>query len=224
MVLLVALSLLVKSRLALVPKNTLANFIEAVVEGLYNMFSSITAKSTDKFFPLLATIFIFIIAANWIGLLPGVGSIEIRKTAVLENEHEAEVIPLFRGTTADLNFTIALALISVLAVQYHGLVSLGPKIYISKFINFKNPINFFVGILEIISEISRVISFAFRLFGNIFAGEVLLTIVAFLTPLIVPLLPLPFLVLEVFIGFIQALVFSMLTAVLLNLASTHEAH
>ncbi len=212
MIVLIILGVGLTRKLAIIPDNS-QSIIEVVIEGLYNLFQSITGASVKRFFPLLATLFIFIIAANWIGLLPGIGTIGII-------EHE-ELVPLFRGATADLNTTIALAIISVLSIQYFGLKDLGFKAHIGKYINLKNPIYFFVGILEIISEFSRLISFAFRLFGNIFAGEVLLTITAFLMPVIVPL---PFLALEVFVGFIQALVFSMLTAVLLNVATNHEAH
>ncbi|MEK7119573.1 MAG: F0F1 ATP synthase subunit A, partial [Patescibacteria group bacterium] len=162
------------------------------------------------FFPLLASLFLFIITANWMGLLPGVGTIGFF--------HGEEFTPLLRGATADLNTTLGLALVAVLAIQYFGFVTVGGH-YSTRFLNFKNPIEFFLGILEMVSEVSKVISFAFRLFGNIFAGEVLLTVMAFLMPFIVPL---PFLMLELFVGFIQALVFSMLTAVFLNVAVSHK--
>jgi F-type H+-transporting ATPase subunit a len=150
--------------------------------------------------------------SNWSGLLPGVGSIGI-------SEHE-KLIPLFRAPTADLNTTLALAIVAIISVQWAGLKTLGVH-YLSKFINFSSPVNFFVGILEIISEFSRLISFTFRLFGNIFAGEVLLAVVAFLIPAVVPV---PFLGMEIFVGFIQALVFSMLTATFLSMAVIKEGH
>lgn len=216
MFMLIAVGFLLTRKLSLVPGNV-QSVIETVVEGLYNLFESINGENVRKFFPLLATLFIFIISANWIGLLPGVGTIGI-------SEHvgeETKLVPLFRGATADLNTTIALAIIAVVVIQYYGFKELGFKTQISKYINLKNPIYFFVGLLEIISEFSRLISFAFRLFGNIFAGEVLLTVVAFLIPIFAPL---PFLALEVFVGFIQALVFAMLTSVLLSVATQHEAH
>lgn len=216
MAILILLGFLLTRKVSIIPNNS-QSMIEVVIEGLYNFFAGINGENSKKFFPLLATLFLFIISANWIGLLPGVGSIGI-------NEHigeETKLVPLFRGATADLNTTLALAIIAILSIQYYGFKELGFKTHISKYINLKNPILFFVGILEIVSEFSRTISFAFRLFGNIFAGEVLLTIVAFLVPIIAPL---PFLALEIFVGFIQALVFSMLTAVLLNVATQHEAH
>lgn len=142
-------------------------------------------------------------------------------THVEDEEHHDELlsIPLFRGNNADINATLALAIISVVMIQVYGIQFLGFKVYISKFINFKDPIYFVLGILEIVSEISKVVSFAFRLFGNIFAGEVLLTIVAFLVPVLASF---PFVILEVFVGLVQALVFSMLTSVFLSLAVSHH--
>jgi F-type H+-transporting ATPase subunit a len=119
------------------------------------------------------------------------------------------------SNTADLNTTIALAIISVVYVQYVGIKIMGAKSHIGKFITFASPIAFFVGILEIVSEFSRILSFAFRLFGNIFAGEVLLAVVSFLIPFGASF---PFLLLETFVGLIQALVFAMLSAVLFRLA------
>jgi len=134
------------------------------------------------------------------------------------SSHATKFVPLLRGPTADLNMTIALAIIAVIAMQYFGFKTLGVK-YSHRFINIKNPILGFVGFLEIISDLSKVISFAFRLFGNIFAGEVLLAVMAFLMPFIAPM---PFLMLELFVGFIQALVFSTLTSVFINVALAHE--
>ncbi len=185
--------------------------LHAVMKALYSLFKSVLHDKTDYFFPLLAGFFIWIMLQNWIGLLPGVGSILV---AVEEHGHELHV-PLLRANNADINATLALALVSVILIQIFGIKFLGFKDYIGKFINFSNPINFFVGILEIISEFSKIISFAFRLFGNIFAGEVLMVIIAFLVPVIAPF---PFLLLELFVGFIQALVFSMLTTVFLSIA------
>ncbi|HEX7018140.1 MAG TPA: F0F1 ATP synthase subunit A, partial [Patescibacteria group bacterium] len=130
-------------------------------------------------------------------------------------------VPLLRAGTADLNTTLALALISVFMTQIIGFQyqQFG---YFTKFFNFSSPIMFFVGILELVSEFAKIISFAFRLFGNIFAGEVLLAVISFLVPLLVPM---PFYGLEVFVGFIQALVFAMLSLVFFNMATQgHEAH
>lgn len=192
-------------------------FLEVVVEGLYNLVESITGSSKARvFFPLVATFFIYIVPANWSGLLPGAGSVGFN--GVL---HGKEVfIPILRGPTADINTTLALALIAMVMVQVYGFRYQGIK-YLKKFFNFSNPINAFVGILELVSEFSKVISFTFRLFGNIFAGEVLITVMTFLVPLIGPM---PFYALEIFVGLIQGLVFMMLSTVFMNMATlSHDA-
>lgn len=208
------LALIATAKVSLVPTG-LQSVFEIMIEGIWNLFESVLGEKTKHYFTLLTTLFIFIIFLNWAGLLPGVGTIGFFH----EEEGEKVLVPLFRGGTADLNTTIALASISVVMIQISGFMSLGLG-YLKKFINLSNPISFFVGILEMISEVSRIISFSFRLFGNIFAGEVLLTVIAFFIPLLAPL---PFIGLELFVGFIQALVFSMLTAVFLSLA-TQKAH
>lgn len=213
--LLLAVGIRAARRLEEVPRG-FQNVLEAIIEALFGLFSNVTKEKTRQVFPLLATLFLFIIMGNWFGLLPGVGTIGFFQGA---NGHE-KFIPLFRGATADLNTTLALAVVAVIALQYYGLKNLGGA-YFSKFFSFKNPISFFVGILEIVSELAKVVSFAFRLFGNIFAGEVLLTIVAFLMPLLAPL---PFLGLEIFVGFIQAFIFAMLTAVFLRVATLAPEH
>lgn len=184
-------------------------FFQFIIKSIYSLFKSVIGEKINYFFPLLLAFFIYILLQNWFGLLPGVGSLLVK----IRENHEEMFVPLFRGGNADLNSTFALAIISVTMIQVFGVKFLGFKDYIKKFINLANPINFALGILEIISELSRVLSFAFRLFGNIFAGEVLLTIVAFLVPVLAAF---PFLLLEIFVGFIQALVFSMLTAVFIT--------
>lgn len=209
-------------------------FINLILRILYNLFESIVHEKIVVFFPLLSAFFIWIIVQNWSGLLPGVGSVLIGIKEPIVNTHienieheeiqheekeEVEHVPLLRGNNADINATLALAIIAVAMVQVYGVQFLGFFGYIKKFIDVSNPINFILGILEIMSEISKILSFAFRLFGNIFAGEVLLTIVAFLVPVLASF---PFLILEVFVGFVQALVFSMLTSVFLSLAVSHH--
>lgn len=184
-------------------RTALTWFILFVTQNLYLLFKPILKEHTDTFFPLLASFFLYILMANWFGLIPGVNSILIRE------------VPILRGATADLNTTIALALISVILIQYFGIKYLGLMGYIKKYINLSSPLALFTGLLEIVSEFSKIISFAFRLFGNIFAGEVLLAVIAFLIPVLASF---PFLLLEIFVGFIQALVFSMLTAAFLNMA------
>ncbi len=220
--------------------SSLQNFVEAVVEGLQNFVHSITENSakTALFFPLIATFFLFILLNNYFGLLPGVGPIlveeahkqqaislaqQIHAAGLDSAEGHSQMVPLFRAATADLNTTLALAIISVVMTQVFGVSHLGLA-YFKKFFDFSSPIAFFVGILELILETAKIVSFAFRLFGNIFAGEVLLVV---LTYLVAVLVPAPFYALELFVGFIQALVFSMLSLLFFNLATKghhDEAH
>lgn len=192
-------------------KSIFYYFINFLLKAVYGLFEGVLKDKTIIFFPLLGSFFFFILLNNWFGLLPGVGSLLIKVVEHGEVFH----FPLLRGNNADLNATIFLAFLSVVIIQISGIKYLGFKGYIKKFINISNPINFFVGILETISEFSKIISFSFRLFGNIFAGEVLITIMAFLVPVLVTF---PFLLLEVFVGLVQALVFSMLSSVFLSMA------
>ena len=215
MIFLIVFSLLATRKLKMVPTG-IQNFTEVLIDSLRSLFESVMGESYKRYFALLATIFIFIIFSNWSGLIPGVGTVGLFKTV----DGTEEFTPLFRAGTADLNLTLALALITVIIIQIEGMRSLGAS-YLKKFFNFSHPIHFYVGVLELISELSKIISFSFRLFGNIFAGEVLLTVIAFLMPLFAPL---PFLGLELFVGFIQALVFSMLTAVFLLVATAKAEH
>lgn len=221
MAILIVFGFFVSRKLKAVPRGA-QNFIEMVIEFLLNLIDSVThnRKQSIKFFPIIATIFIFVIVSNWLGLLPGVGTIGFSETL-----HNKEVfVPLFRSTNSDLNNTLALAIISVVITQFFGIMAIGFFKYLKKF--FVSPIKkpyvvgTFVGTLELISEVSKMISFSFRLFGNIFAGEVLLVVVSMIIPYVVPL---PFMFLEIFVGFIQALVFAMLTLVFLKMAVTeHE--
>jgi len=217
MIVLAVVALFVRrKKYALVPSG-IQNLMEALLGGMFNFFNDIVGdeKKTKKFFPLIVTIFLYVIISNWMGLLPGFGSIGLWE---VHGGHEI-LVPIFRSTYADVNMTFALALISVTACQVFGFSMLGLKGYGGKFfINpLKNPVGSFVGILELMSEFSKMISFTFRLFGNIFAGEVLLLVISFLVPVIAPL---PFYGLEIFVGFIQALVFSFLTLVFLKIATT----
>ncbi len=210
MAILVVFSLAATRNMTMVPSG-LQSIAEMIIGGLYDFFTSVVGTYIKQLFPLIASFFLFIVVANWFGLLPGVGTV-----GFYEGE---KFVPLLRGSNADLNMTLALAIVSIVAIQYFGFQMLGFH-YSTRYINFKGPIDFFLGFLEIISQLADVVSFAFRLFGNIFAGEVLLTVIAFLMPFIVPL---PFMALELFVGFIQALVFSMLTAVFLKVAVSHGA-
>ena len=178
-----------------------------------------TREKAERYFPLVATVFLFILISNWFGVFPGLGSV-----GLLEEKHgKALFIPLLRSAASDINVTIALATIMVFLTHVWGIMSIGIRAHIGKFITFKNPIAFFVGLLEIISECAKIISFSFRLFGNIFAGEVLLIVVGFLAPFLAPV---PFLMLEIFVGLVQALVFAMLSMVFMSMAvsPSHSTH
>jgi len=202
----------------------IAGIMEVFVEFFLDFVESITndREKALKFFPIVATIFFLVLTSNLVELLPGLGSIGIWEV----HHGETILVPFIRSMSADLNFTFVVALFAMISVQIMGMKFLGFKGYWGKF--FVAPwhkpyvIGTFVGALELVSEFSKVLSFSFRLFGNIFAGEVLLAVIGFLAPFLAPL---PFLFLELFVGFVQALVFSTLTIVFLNMATTgHEEH
>ncbi len=192
--------------------------LETLVDGAYNYISE-TLESKElarKFFPIIMTIFIFILSVNWVGLLPGVSSIGFYQN---HGGHET-LVPLFYPANTDLNITFALALVAFLTIELAGISILGFLKYGGKFVNFKSPIGFLVGLIELVGEIARLASFSFRLFGNIFAGKMLLVVAIFFVPFV---LPVPILAFEVFVGFMQALVFSVLTLFFIKLAVT-EPH
>lgn len=215
--LLVILGLTVRSRIRLIPRG-IQNVTEAIFEFLLKLADQVTGdrRQSEKFFPLVATIFLFVTTANWFGLLPIVGPVGVH---IIHNGHPA-VVPLLRSANADLNTTLALAIIAVVSLQVFGIATIGFTRYASKFFNFSNPIMFAVGLLELVGEVAKIISFSFRLFGNIFAGEVLLVVIGSLVAYVAPL---PFYGLELFVGFIQGLVFSTLTLVFLKMAVTDHA-
>ncbi len=250
------LSLLATRNVRLVPSG-FQNFTEIVVDGMYNTFGSVDRKYIARFWPLVGTIFFYVLMSNWLALVPGVLSFGYRVPeaalhaapagAAGEAEHapgesatptdqahgkaegegaeEHEVlVPLLRSPSADLNNTLMLGLVGFLFIEFWGFRQLGLG-YLSKFFPYRDgPIGIFAGVLEFISEFVRIISFAFRLFGNVFAGEVILLVMLFLFPL----LPLPFLGLETFVGFIQAFVFAILVMAFASLATQahggHEGH
>lgn len=289
----------------------LQNFLEVIVDFFITLGESVAGgRHGRRFLPLVLTIFLVVLVNNWIGVLPGVGTIgwvetseefaEHREHAIHEDGDEADfkdpdlvvftggdgfkwipfgrtgqdniplaslelgqdghgielaepelldedfdeglmadieshevdlaedvgiLVPYLRGANTDVNNTLAIALVAMITVQIWGFRSLGFGGYGGKFINFKQgPIFFFVGILEIIGELARTISFTFRLFGNMFAGEVLLVAMAFLFPLIGII---PFIGLELFVGVIQAFIFAMLTlvfGVMASLGHSEEEH
>jgi F-type H+-transporting ATPase subunit a len=182
-----------------------------IYESTYDFVENILGHHTPAVYPVAIALFVFIAIGNLSGLLPGMGSITI------DALHHGDIVhlPIFRALTADLNLTFALALIAIFFNQFFAIKFIGFKKYIHKFINFNSPIDFFVGILEILSEISKILSFSFRLFGNIFAGEVLLSVIYFLTPLFVPI---PFVFMEIFVGLVQAFVFFLLFVVFVKVS------
>ena len=212
-VLLAVISVILRRKLAMVP-GMLQNAAEIVFEGALSMMDSVlgSRKASERYLPIVFTIFLFVLFSNWLGLVPGVSSITIGRGV--------DAVPILRSPASDLNFTLALALIAVTMVNIFAISAMGLKHRLSIFFDFRSPLKFFVGILELVSEFAKIISFTFRLFGNVFAGEVLLAIMAFLVPYLVPL---PFMFLELFFGFIQAFIFGMLTLVFVALAVTpHE--
>lgn len=235
-VIIVLLSLSLSRKIQRIPRG-IQNWAEKIMEGAMNLADSVTGsrKKTVKIFPIVFAIFLFILVNNWLGLLPGIGSI-----GFIESTGGHQVfVPLFRGSTADLNTTLALALFAVIGSNVFGIFAVGAWKFFNKYLNFKafleipakirkepsvilvNPIKAFVGLIEIIGEVAKVASLSFRLFGNVFAGEVLLSAMAVILAFA---LPIPFMFLEVLVGVIQALIFAMLTLVYFTIASTAEEH
>ena len=266
-VVLLVITLLVRRRQAEVP-GRLQGLIEIILEFFLNLAEGIAGRErARRFFPLVMTIFLFIMTANWLGILPGFGTIgRVESIEDVKHHHEDDtgyvdtahinvqvfegdggfayqalgsvgsdvtieeweehpqsgkqagiLVPFFRSANTDLNTTLAIALVAMVMIHVWAFSSIGFGGHLSKFINFKGgPIGFYVGLLEAIAEVARLISFTFRLFGNIFAGEVLLAAMIFLIPLVGII---PFLGLELFVGVIQAFIFSMLTLVFATTAS-----
>lgn len=216
MITLIIISFLATKKMSLIPSG-LQNGMEAIIEALYNLAHDVAHEKTKTFFPFVATFFLFILTANWFGLIPGMGTIGFK-----EIEHGKEVlVPLFRSVNSDLNITLGLALISAAATHFYAVKYLGVGGYLKKWFAL-NPIMLFVGLLELVSEFTKVISLSFRLFGNIFAGEVVLSTISGLFAYIAPL---PFYMLEVLVGVVQAAVFMMLTLVFMAvLSEKHESH
>jgi F-type H+-transporting ATPase subunit a len=210
---LIILFFVVGRSLKSVPK-TLQNFMEILFEGAFNFMDSIleNKEQTRKAFPFIFTLFVFILTANLANFIPA---------AALTINSGGKMVPFLRGVMADYGMVFVLTIISVITVQIVGVIICGPFGYLGKFINFKNPLLFFVGILEIVGEVAKILSLSFRLFGNIFAGEVLLSVFLFIFPFI---LPLPFMLLELVTALIQAFVFSVLTLVFIKMAgeTSHE--
>lgn len=205
-VLLFIVSILATCSLTLIP-GKLQNFVELILETIYTLTENLAHQRTYFIFPLITTFFLFIIVSNWFGLLPGIGTIGFFGTSGF--------LPILRAPNSDLNTTLALALVSAITTHAFSIKVLGVFAYIKKFISI-NPIVLFVGLLELVSEVTKILSLSLRLFGNIFAGESLLTTVSAMGAFLVPV---PFMALEVLVGFVQAIVFMMLTLVFMVILS-----
>lgn len=230
------LTILIRRSIKKVPTG-LQNAMEMIIEGFLGIFDGVTGsrKRSLQFAPLVLAFFFFILINNWMGLLPGVGSIG----QIVSENGEKIFVPYLRGGTADLNTTLALATIGVVLSHIMGVMAVGWWKYLNKFINIKafldipkkikkdpmvllvNPITAFVGIIEVIGELAKVASLSFRLFGNVFAGEVLL---ASMSAILAFGLPIPFMFLEVLVGLIQALIFAMLILTYLSINTSTEGH
>jgi len=196
-------SILATWKIKLVPSG-LQNLFEVIIDFAYTTVSDLAGdKKAKVFFPVVTTFFLFILFSNWIGLLPGFATITYHKE------------PLLRSMNSDLNMTLALALISAVLTHIFALRYLGLLGYLSRWFTL-NPVFLFVGILELVGEFTKIVSLSFRLFGNIFAGEVVLSTISSIFAFIVPL---PFYFLEIIVGFVQAAVFMMLTLVFMVLLS-----
>ena len=217
--------------MTLVPKG-LQNFVEWLVEGLNKFLIGIIGPHlAERTFWFFATIFIFILSANWVGLVPGVGSVGWGS----QTSHGFAVAqPLFRGANADVNMTFAMALVFFACWIVWALREIGPTGFLKELFAPKGEsegilkvlmifVFFAAGCLEIVSILFRPISLAFRLYGNIFAGENLLEAMSKLVPGFGWLVPIPFYFLELLMGLVQALVFMLLTAVFTMLICQHES-
>jgi F-type H+-transporting ATPase subunit a len=232
----VIISFVIRKNLKKVP-GKLQHAFEFLIEGALSLCDQVTGNRSlsKKIFPLAFSIFLFVLVNNWLGLLP-IGALGVVQT----HEGVQTFVPFLRSGTADVNTTLAFGLMVVIGANIFGVVAIGIWKFFNKFINLKalanaaknvrkeptqllvGPITFFVGLLEIIGEIAKVASLSFRLFGNVFAGEVLLLS---MTLIFAYGLPIPFIFLEVLVGVIQALIFAMLTLVYFTIASQdHEAH
>ena len=232
----IILSLILRSKLKAVP-GKLQNLFEIVIDAALDLCDQVTGSRalSIKIFPIAISVFFFILMNNWLGILPlgGFGIVE-------KSTEGLSFIPFLRGGTADINTTIALAVMAVIGANVFGVMSIGLWKTFNKYVNLKvlgsiftkvrkdptivivAPITFFVGLIEIVGELAKVASLSFRLFGNVFAGEVLLVSMAALVAYVVPI---PFLFLELLVGVVQALIFSILLVVYFTIgASDHDEH
>jgi F-type H+-transporting ATPase subunit a len=209
--LLIGLIVAINKKISLIP-GFLQNLVEMTVETFYEITESVANERASQIFPYLMSFFLFILLANWSGLIPGISAIGIKEGQT--------IVPFLRPATSDLNTTLGLALISLVATHVMSIRVTGIKDYLGRYISL-NPLNLYIGALELVGEVVKVISLSFRLFGNIFAGEIVLGTVSTIFAFVFPL---PFLMLEVIVGLVQALVFAMLTMAFMAVLTTphHE--
>ena len=184
------------------------NIFEFTIDGLYDLTLSISPKNAKTIFPWFISFFLFLLIANWSSLLPGFGTIFVKTSSGM--------VPLLRGAASDLNLTLSFALIATIATHILAVKTVGIKSHLLRYFSL-NPIFMFVGLLEIVSVFTNIISLSFRLFGNIFAGEVVLSTISNIFAFV---LPLPFLALEIIVGLVQALVFAILTMAFMAILTT----
>lgn len=210
-ILIIALCFFVSRNTKLIP-GMFQNIIEMTIQMFYDLTETVSEKYSKQIFPFVMTFFFFILVANWSELIPVLPALGIVKEGVFT--------PLFRSTSTDLNTTLALALVSLVATHSMSIYYLGIKEYLGRFFSL-NPLKLYTGILELVSEVTKIISFSFRLFGNIFVGGVLISSV---TGAFAFFAPIPVLLYEILVGTIQAAVFAMLTMAFMSLMTTpHEA-
>lgn len=230
MLLLFAFFFVASRKPKLVPSGA-QHVMEVIIEQFRSIVHSVMEdeRKTERFLPLIMAIFLFVLFVNWVGLLPGFG------TVGTHGEHG--LVPYLRAGSSDLNLTLAIAGVSFITAQIVGIFAVGLFKYGGKFFNFskltERPFKitnvllfiptFLLGLIELISESAKLVSLSFRLFGNIYAGEVLLVVFGTLLPLFIPLSG-PFYILEFFVGLIQAFVFAMLTIVFIKIASLQPEH
>ena len=206
---LVVVGVLVGRRPSLIP-GKVQNAFEMLFEYLLGLYEQTleSRRLAVRYFPFITTLFLFIVAANLLGFLPIYGPLQLARG----EEHAA----LFHPSTADLNTTLALAIISFVVIELSGILTLGVLKYSSKFITIQAGVmGFIVGLLELVGNVARLVSFSFRLFGAIFAGEVLLLVVGTFVPYF---LPVPLMAFEAFIGVLQAAIFAILTLAFIKIA------
>lgn len=209
--LLVTFAFFVRKKLTLIP-GRIQTLVEILFTGILDYMTETLedAKLARKLFPLILTIFLFIFTANIIEFTPGIGSVGWTNSA-------GEFTPLLRSMNTDLNTTLALTVIVFIVIEVVGVATLGFFQYGKKFVNVSSVLGFLVGIIELFSEVARLVSYSFRLFGNIFAGEVMILVIQHFVPII---LPVPIMAFEVFVGFMQAAIFALLTLFFVKLAVT----